>query len=158
MKDSSPGGANTPFVYLTRPGCGEHRARILTLGAADAIERPFHVPELAARLRLHLKVKRLQDELVLKNETLARLSTVDGLTGLRARRYLDEVLNIVVLRADERAFGLVVDAVHDTEEIVVKPLGKELKTVEGFAGATILGDGRVALRCGYETKAPAKKP
>ena len=99
MKDSSPGGANTPFVYLTRPGHGEHRARILTLGAADAIQKPFHVPELVARLRLHLKVKRLQDELVLKNETLARLSTVDGLTGLRARRYLDEVLNIEFLRA-----------------------------------------------------------
>ena len=41
--------------------------------------------------------------------------------------------------------GLVVDAVHDTEEIVVKPLGKELKSVVGFAGATILGDGRVSL-------------
>lgn len=99
MKESSPGGANTPFVYLTRPGHGEHRARILTLGAADAIQKPFHMPELVARLRLHLKVKRLQDELVLKNETLARLSTVDGLTGLRARRYLDEVLNLEFLRA-----------------------------------------------------------
>jgi diguanylate cyclase (GGDEF)-like protein len=99
MKESSPGGANTPFVYLTRPGHGEHRARILTLGAADAIQKPFHMPELVARLRLHLKVKRLQDELRLKNETLARLSTVDGLTGLRARRYLDEVLNLEFLRA-----------------------------------------------------------
>lgn len=56
-----------------------------------------------------------------------------------------DVVNIVVLRADDRPFGLVVDAVHDTEEIVVKPLGKLLRGIPLFSGATILGDGRVAL-------------
>jgi two-component system chemotaxis sensor kinase CheA len=40
---------------------------------------------------------------------------------------------------------VVVQAVHDTEEIVVKPLGKHLKGTAMFAGATIMGDGRVAL-------------
>jgi two-component system, chemotaxis family, sensor kinase CheA len=35
--------------------------------------------------------------------------------------------------------------VHDTEEIVVKPLGKQLKGLTAFAGATIMGDGKVAL-------------
>ena len=54
-------------------------------------------------------------------------------------------MNIVVLQADDRQFGLVVDAIHDTEEIVVKPLQKQLKGVAAFAGATIMGDGRVAL-------------
>ena len=34
----------------------------------------------------------------------------------------DDAVNIVVLQADDRQFGLVVDAIHDTEEIVVKPL------------------------------------
>jgi two-component system chemotaxis sensor kinase CheA len=53
--------------------------------------------------------------------------------------------NIVVLQADDRQFGLVVDAIHDTEEIVVKPLQKQLKGIGTFAGATIMGDGRVAL-------------
>jgi two-component system chemotaxis sensor kinase CheA len=54
-------------------------------------------------------------------------------------------VNIVVLQADDRQFGLVVDAINDTEEIVVKPLGKQLKGIATFAGATIMGDGRVAL-------------
>jgi two-component system chemotaxis sensor kinase CheA len=54
-------------------------------------------------------------------------------------------IHIVVLQADDRRFGLVVDAVHDTEEIVVKPLQKQLKGIGAFSGATILGDGRVAL-------------
>jgi two-component system, chemotaxis family, sensor kinase CheA len=54
-------------------------------------------------------------------------------------------VNIVVLQADERQFGLVVDEINDTEEIVVKPLGKQLKGIKSFAGSTIMGDGRVAL-------------
>ena len=49
------------------------------------------------------------------------------------------------VHADERQFGLVVDGINDTEEIVVKPLGKQLKGIKAFAGSTIMGDGRVAL-------------
>jgi two-component system chemotaxis sensor kinase CheA len=57
----------------------------------------------------------------------------------------DGVINIVVLQADDRRFGLVVDAIHDTEEIVVKPLQKQVKGINVFAGTTIMGDGKVAL-------------
>jgi two-component system chemotaxis sensor kinase CheA len=56
-----------------------------------------------------------------------------------------QLVNIVVLQADDRQFGLVVDEINDTEEIVVKPLGKQLKGLACFAGATIMGDGQVAL-------------
>jgi len=54
-------------------------------------------------------------------------------------------VNIVVLQAGKRQFGLVVDSIHDSKEIVVKPLGKPLKNLKAFSGATILGDGNVAL-------------
>ena len=54
-------------------------------------------------------------------------------------------VNIVVLQVDSRQFGLVVDEVHDTEEIVVKPLGKHFKAIKAYAGATIMGDGRPVL-------------
>jgi two-component system chemotaxis sensor kinase CheA len=54
-------------------------------------------------------------------------------------------LNMIVLQADDRQFGLLVDDIFDTEEIVVKPLGRELKSLNTYAGATIMGDGRVAL-------------
>ena len=53
--------------------------------------------------------------------------------------------NIVVLKAGHHSFGLVVDTVNDSEEIVVKPLSRQLKDLSYLAGATILGDGRVAL-------------
>jgi two-component system chemotaxis sensor kinase CheA len=58
---------------------------------------------------------------------------------------VDGALNIVVLQADDRMFGLVVEEVHDTQEIVVKPLSELLKGTNCYAGATIMGDGNVAL-------------
>src|SRR5262249_3175699 len=56
-----------------------------------------------------------------------------------------EAVNIVVLQAEDRQFGLVVDGINDTQEIVVKPLSKQLKGLTTYAGATIMGDGGVAL-------------
>ncbi len=56
-----------------------------------------------------------------------------------------DVVNIAVLQADDCQFGLIVDEVNDTEEIVVKPLGELLKGLSVYTGATIMGDGRVAL-------------
>jgi len=76
--------------------------------------------------------------LVFLNRELKLASAGPAATGTPA-------VNIVVLQADGHPFGLVVDAINDTEEIVVKPLGKQLKGVTQFAGATIMGDGRVAL-------------
>jgi two-component system chemotaxis sensor kinase CheA len=56
-----------------------------------------------------------------------------------------EAVNMVVLQAEDRQFGLVVEGINDTQEIVVKPLSKQLKGLTVYAGATIMGDGRVAL-------------
>jgi two-component system, chemotaxis family, sensor kinase CheA len=62
------------------------------------------------------------------------------------RRYRSESsVNIVVVSAGVLKYGLVVDRLHDSEEIVVKPLGRHLMHCKGLAGATIMGDGRVAL-------------
>lgn len=54
-------------------------------------------------------------------------------------------IHIVVLESHSGPFGLIVDEVGDTEEIVVKPLGRQLKALSVFAGATIMGDGCVVL-------------
>lgn len=53
--------------------------------------------------------------------------------------------NVAILEAEGTVFGLVVDRVRATREIVVKPLGRQLKRLTWYAGATILGDGSVAL-------------
>jgi len=75
----------------------------------------------------------------------ASRKVIELLTTVERRVQDCQVVNIVVLEADGRQFGLVVDEINDTEEIVVKPLGKHLKHISMYAGATIMGDGKVAL-------------
>jgi two-component system cell cycle response regulator len=99
VKQSRPGGSNIPFLFITASDDLDWRARLLEGGACDAISKPFHAADLLARLRLHLRIKRLQDELRLKNETLAKQSTTDSVTELRTRRYASETLAIEFLRA-----------------------------------------------------------
>jgi two-component system chemotaxis sensor kinase CheA len=57
----------------------------------------------------------------------------------------DQGVYIMVLQADGRRFGLVVDRVLNTEEVVVKALNTRFKDIGMYAGATILGDGKVGL-------------
>ena len=91
------------------------------------IETVHGAPVYRLRGKL-LPLVHLNDQLVLNSEGRA-----------------DRALNIIVLNADGHPFGLVVDEINDTEEIVVKPLGQQLKDLEVYAGATIMGDGCVAL-------------
>lgn len=72
-------------------------------------------------------------------------STAQDAQGEASPEEDEPALNVVVLQADEEHFGLVVDEINDTEEIVVKPLGKQSKNIQAYAGATIRGDGRVSL-------------
>jgi len=75
---------------------------------------------------------------------LLPLVFLDHELGLRDSVDPDARANIVVLQGDDRQFGLVVAGVEDSQEIVVKPLGRLLSGLP-FAGATILGDGQIAL-------------
>jgi two-component system, chemotaxis family, sensor kinase CheA len=61
------------------------------------------------------------------------------------RQHPDSDYNILVLKVGENNFGLIVDQLYDMEEIVVKPLSSFIKGCKTFAGATIMGDGRVAM-------------
>ena len=65
--------------------------------------------------------------------------------GLDLAPRLDVDAKVVVLQADQRQFGLLVDEVHETEEIVVKPLWRWLEGIPHYSGAAVLGDGRVSL-------------
>ncbi|MCW2903512.1 MAG: cheA 2 [Streptosporangiaceae bacterium] len=83
------------------------------------------------------QVYRLRGELL----PLVRLTEVLGLPSDRH----DGHVVIAVLRSEGRRFGLVVDRVINTEEIVVKAVGGQLKAIGLYSGATVLGDGAVAL-------------
>jgi two-component system chemotaxis sensor kinase CheA len=67
-------------------------------------------------------------------------------TGKQDRREnIQNAVKIVILKTGHNLFGLVVDKVYDSEEIVVKPLPDVLKSTQCYAGATIMGDGKVSM-------------
>lgn len=85
-----------------------------------------------------VKVLRLREELVPLIDMAASL----GLAGADAG---DRAAFVMVMQTGDQRFAVAVDAVLDTEEIVVKPLARALRPISLYGGATILGDGSVAL-------------
>jgi two-component system chemotaxis sensor kinase CheA len=111
----------------------------------------FVIPQVSL-----LELIRLEGEALSKIEFVHQAPVYRRRGTLLPIAYLNDVLklppatssearNIVVLQAEERQFGLVVDGVNDTQEIVVKPMGKQLKGLTCYSGSTIMGDGAVAL-------------
>nr|BFE65524.1 hypothetical protein GCM10020063_100500 [Dactylosporangium thailandense] len=76
---------------------------------------------------------------------LLPLVYLDDTLGLARDGEHDTDVYVAVLQAEGKRFGLVVDRVLNTEEVVVKPLTSRFKDIGVYAGATLLGDGRVAL-------------
>ena len=89
-------------------------------------------------------VYRLRGKLLPLVDLSERLGVVPSDTDVR-QSFEDRIINIVVLRANDRQYGLIVDKVNDTAEIVVKPLSRQLRGIGEYAGTTIMGDGSVAL-------------
>jgi two-component system, chemotaxis family, sensor kinase CheA len=84
-------------------------------------------------------VLRLRDRLL----PVARLSRLLALEQDPAR---DEVTGfIVIMEFGSQSFGVIVDSVFHTEEIVVKPMSDKLRDITMFSGNTILGDGAVIM-------------
>lgn len=57
----------------------------------------------------------------------------------------DQILRILIIKAGNTPYGLIVDSIYDTEEILVKPLPKAIGNCGLYSGATVLGDGSIAM-------------
>lgn len=92
-------------VIMLAGTAGDVRAKVrgLEAGASDYLTKPFDDEELVARVRVHLKIKQLQDELREKNIRLEELSNTDGLTRVTNRRHFMELLELEFVRA--RRYG-----------------------------------------------------
>ncbi len=71
--------------------------------------------------------------------------SVESQRSMKSMHFEEDMISIVVLKAGNLAFGIMVDEIEDNADIVVKPIPQFLKTVGIYVGATILGDGSVAL-------------
>ena len=106
MMKSRPDLQNTPVIMLTGMGDRELKIKGLEQGASDYITKPFDPEELVARVKVHLKIKNLQDDLKRTNELLLELSNTDHLTGLFNRRYLMDALEKEIQRSTRKRGNL----------------------------------------------------
>ena len=112
----------------------------------------FAIPQLSvvelvrARSGGEHRVERIKDTTVLRlRDKLLPLARLSQLLGTEPEA--DDIENsfIVVTQVGSQIFGIVVDGVFHTEEIVVKPMSSKLRDIAMFSGNTILGDGAVIM-------------
>jgi two-component system cell cycle response regulator len=99
LKATDPAFAGIPVIVLTGAEDVARKVQALTTGASDYVIKPFEPNELAARIAVHLKLRKLQAELLRTNSELQRLTQTDHLTDVANRRYLAERLEEEYLRA-----------------------------------------------------------
>ncbi|ONI47431.1 chemotaxis protein CheA, partial [Candidatus Epulonipiscium fishelsonii] len=89
-----------------------------------------------------IKLVQNQEVIVLRNQVIPVIR-VDKLLDIESTQ--QENLIVVIIKKGEKQVGFVVDSLIGQQEIVIKPLGKYLNDIHMIAGATILGNGEVAL-------------
>lgn len=122
---------------------------LLQLSNVLGISRTFYDPK-TGRYREDRRAK-LADERLLEEaragqeEAAETIATAAQQAAEERRQSRSSDVNIAIVQAGSSRYGLVVDKLSDNVEIVVKPLGRHLKGCEVYAGATIMGDGHLAL-------------
>tara|TARA_R110002095_G_scaffold205518_1_gene188933 strand:+ start:10743 stop:13421 length:2679 start_codon:yes stop_codon:yes gene_type:complete len=132
----------------------------LTLAIVSALVlesggQPFAIPQLGVVELVRLttedrkKIETIHNKEVFRlRDRLLPLVHLNEVLELEEKPLADDDMqdtNIVVVQVGEDQFGLIVSRIFDTEEIVVKPVGRLLKNIGLYQGTTILGDGSVVM-------------
>lgn len=96
---SNPSVQEIPVIFTTALSDLQNKIKGLAIGGVDYITKPFEEEEVIARVKIHLKIRFLVQELARQkaeveavNEQLRRMATIDGLTQIANRRYFDQYL------------------------------------------------------------------
>lgn len=96
---ANPATREIPIIFITASASTENKVKGLSLGAVDYITKPFQQQEVLARVRVHLKLRYLQQKvqeqkiaLLAANRELERIANLDGLTQVPNRRRFDDYL------------------------------------------------------------------
>ena len=87
----------------------------------------------------------VQSEVTEKNAKSRKDLAVKRQEAEDGGHYMHISLNFAVLRAGNTRFGLIIDRIIGSEEIVVKPMHRAVKDISLYSGATVLGDGQIAM-------------
>ncbi|GBF32276.1 signal transduction histidine kinase CheA [Desulfocucumis palustris] len=139
--DTSVGRGTTFYIKLPLT-LAIIRALMVSLGEQVYAFPLTNVQETLAIKREEIKLIRHNEVIVVRGRVLplVRLSNI-----YQMEEADEERLYVVILGSAERRIGVVVHRLIGEQEIVIKSLGNYLGQITGLSGATILGDGRVAL-------------
>lgn len=104
-----------------------------------------YIEQITSLNRKEIKHLREQEVFMLRGEVVPLIRLQDILDTPGAKNHEIEELDVVVLKIGDRLIGCIVDSLLRQQDVVIKSLGGYLGSIKGIAGATILGDGRVAL-------------
>lgn len=93
LVNSQPELSDIPVIMLTAKDDLDAKIEVLEQGASDYLTKPFDAAELVARVKIHLNIKKLQDDLISANDHLKQLSNIDPLTNLYNRRFFTEIID-----------------------------------------------------------------
>ncbi len=104
-----------------------------------------YIEQITSLNRNEIKRIRQQEVFMLRGEVVPLIRLQDILDTPGSKNFEIEELDVVVLKIGDRLIGCIVDSLLRQQDVVIKSLGGYLGAIKGIAGATILGDGRVAL-------------
>ena len=87
----------------------------------------------------------LREEVMNLREEIIPLLRLDAVLGLSGHSGNQGKCYVIVVKGDNKRVGIIVDGLMDQQEFVIKPVARHIGDIKGIAGATILGDGQVAL-------------
>lgn len=113
----------------------------------------FAIPQVSVEELIRIPADQIADridragdaEIIVVRDKLFPLVHLADTLGIPRPANGSKALNVVLVDAGSFGYGLAVEDLHDTVEIVVKPMGRHLQGIRDYAGATILGDGQVAV-------------
>ena len=120
------------------------RAMLVRVGDEQYVIPMGVIDEIALLTPDRVKKLEKSEAMLLRGKLLPLVRLSELLDVESAAENGDESV-VVVVRKGEHRYGLVVDALVGLQDVVIKPLGKLLKGIPGFAGATVLGDGQVSM-------------
>ncbi|MCC6897490.1 MAG: diguanylate cyclase [Polyangiaceae bacterium] len=98
LRSAKPELTGIPVLILTADTELDRKVELFDRGATDYVCKPFDPRELVARVRVHLRLKLMAEDLAAANEKLVRLSCTDPLTDLFNRRHFNNVIDVEVAR------------------------------------------------------------
>ncbi|MCH4192836.1 MAG: chemotaxis protein CheA [Butyrivibrio sp.] len=104
----------------------------------DSIQSIENIPPTDIKLVSNREVINLRGN-------VTRLVRMNEALDIESKKTADEDLVVVIVKKGEQLVGLVIDELMGQQEIVIKPLGKYINKCKFISGATILGDGEIAL-------------